>query len=464
MKVMKFGGGCIRDARSLGQVADIVAADRKDCVVVLSAVYGQTNEIREFAQKAKEGRADIDGFTKGLREEHETIARQAIEDKQALDAALADIHGKMLTLEILLYSVAYTQELTERTFDLVQSYGERLSLPLLVGAVQARGARAKGFESDKIGMLTDGVFGGATADLPVTRENLQKYVVPELKKGIVPAITGFFGCSSDGMTTTFGRNGSDYSAAVIASALDADLLEVWKDVDGFMSADPKIVGSARAVPKLSYDEAGEIAYFGTKILHPRTIEPIRPKNIPIAVRNTHAPGKVATMITAEGSGRWSEIKSVGHSTELALLKLYGAGFAYKPGVVLEISKELFKHNMGIYSVVSSQLYLSILLHSRDADKGAEILGNVRTSGIEKVELDKDVGLINVVGDGIGGIKGLPGAIFTTVANAGVGIKQISLSGTLNALNFLVAKGDIERTVNALHSRYVLKELGAEKLV
>jgi aspartate kinase len=457
MKVMKFGGGCIRDSKSLRHVAEIVARDKKENVVVLSAVFGQTNEIREFAQKAKDGRPDIDAFIKGVREEHESMAADAIDDKKAREAALADIHGKMLTLEILLYSVAYTQELTERTFDLVQSYGERLSLPLLVGALSSMGVKSKGFESDKIGMLTDGVFGSATADLPATKENLYKHIVPELKRGVVPVVTGFFGCSRDGMTTTFGRNGSDYSAAVIANALDAELLEVWKDVDGFMSADPNLVPSARAVPTLSYDEAGEIAYFGTKILHPRTIEPIRPKNIPIAVRNTRTPGSVATMITAEGSGRWSEIKSVSHSTELALLKLYGAGFAYRPGVVLEVSKELFKNNMGIYSVVSSQLYLSILLHSRDADRGAEIMSDLKAGGIERVELDKDVGLVNVVGDGIGAIKGLPGAIFTTVANAGVSIKQISLGGTLNALNFLVGKGDIERTVNALHSRYVVKD-------
>jgi aspartate kinase len=461
MKVMKFGGGCIRDSRSLRHVAEIVASDRSDHVVVLSAVFGQTNEIREFAQRAKEGRADIDGFVKMVREEHETMATEAIDDKNALQAALGDIHGKMLTLEILLYSVAYTQELTERTFDLVQSYGERLSLPLLVGALCSMGVKARGFESDKIGMVTDGVFGGATADLPATKENLCRYIAPELKRGVVPVVTGFFGCSKDGMTTTYGRNGSDYSAAVIANALDAELLEVWKDVDGFMSADPKLVPAAKAVPKLSYDEAGEIAYFGTKILHPRTIEPIRPKKIPITVRNTSSPGAVATTISAEGSGRWSEIKSVSHSTELALLKLYGAGFAYRPGVVLEVSRELFKNNMGIYSVVSSQLYLSFLLHSRDADRGAEILGNLKSGGIERVELDKDVGLVNVVGDGIASIKGLPGAIFTTVANAGVSIKQISLGGTLNALNFLVGKGDIEKTVNALHSRYVVKDASAQ---
>ena len=457
MKVMKFGGGCIRDSKSLRQVAEIVARDKNERVVVLSAIFGQTNEIREFAQRAKEGKTDVDGFIKGVREQHESMAKDAMGDKNVLDSALRDIHGKMLTLEILLYSVAYTQELTERTFDLVQSYGERLSLPLLVGVLNSMGVKAKGFESDKIGMVTDGVFGSATADIPATRENLQKYLVPELKKGVVPVVTGFFGCSRDGMTTTYGRNGSDYSAAVIANSLDAELLEVWKDVDGFMSADPKLVPDAKAVPRLSYDEAGEIAYFGSKILHPRTIEPIRPKNIPIAVRNARTPGAVATMITAEGSGRWSEIKSVSHSTELALLKLYGAGFAYRPGVVLEISKELFKNNMGIYSVVSSQLYLSILLHSRDADRGAEILGNIKAGGIERVELDKDVALVNVVGDGIGGIKGLPGAVFTTVANAGVSIKQISLGGTLNALNFLVGKGDIEKTVRALHSRYVCKE-------
>jgi aspartate kinase len=232
------------------------------------------------------------------------------------------------------------------------------------------------------------------------------------------------------------------------------VLEVWKEVDGFMTADPKLVPTARAIAELSYDEAGEIAYFGSKILHPRTIEPIRPRNIPIALRNTSTPNSVATMITATGAGRWSEIKSVSHSTELALLKLYGAGFAYSPGVVLDVTTALNHDRIGIYSVVSSQLCLSILLHSRDADRGAELMGKLRTGGIERVELDKDIGLVNVVGDGIGGIKGLPGAVFTTVANAGVSIKQISLGGTMNALNFLVGREDIEKTVRAIHGRFI----------
>ena len=459
MKVMKFGGASIRDASGIKHVAGIIARDRSQKVVVLSAVFGQTNEIREFTQHARDGRSDIDAFVRGVRERHETLAKEAIGDARALEHALRDIDGKMLTLEILLYGVAYTGELTDRTFDLVQSYGERLSLPLLEGALNAVGEHARGFESDKIGMVTDGIFGNATADLAATAENFKKILVPELTKGTIPLITGFFGCSKDGRTTTFGRNGSDYSAAVIANVLDAEVLEVWKDVDGFMSADPRVVPEARAVPSLTYDEAGEIAYFGSKILHPRTIEPIRSKNIAIVLRNSRAPDSLATTITAQGSGRWSEIKSVSHSTELALIKVYGAGFAYAPGVVLEIASMLFNNGIGIYSVVSSQLCLSILLPSRDSERGAELLGKAKRGGIDRVELDLDIALVNVVGDGVGGIKGLPGAVFTTVANAGVSIKQISLGGSLNALNFLVGRGDLEQTVRAIHDRYIVKADG-----
>ena len=456
MKVMKFGGASIRDSEGLRQVAGIVAHDQAPRVVVLSAVFGQTNEIREFARKAQNGKTDLDQFIKTVRARHEGLAAGAIDDGKARDRALKEIDVRMLTLEILLYGVAYSGELTERQFDLVQSYGERLANPLLEGALASSGVRAKGFESDKIGMITDGVHGNATADIPATAQNFKKTVVPELEAGTVPIITGFFGCSPEGRCTTFGRNGSDYSAAVIANALDAEVLEVWKDVDGFMTADPKLVPDARPISKLSYDEAGEIAYFGSKILHPRTIEPIRPKNIAIALRNSAAPDSLATIITAEGSGRWSEIKSVSHSSELALLKVYGAGFAYTPGVVLGIASMLFKEGIGIYSVVSSQLCLSILLHSRDCERGAELLGKAGSSGIEHVELDRDIALVNVVGDGIGGIKGLPGAVFTTVANAGVSIKQISLGGSLNALNFLVGRGELEKTVRAIHDRYIIK--------
>jgi len=457
MKVMKFGGASIRDPGSLRQVASIVAREKAPRVVVLSAVFGQTNEIREFAQKAQKGRTDIDQFIKNVRARHEGMAAGAIDDEKARGRAVKEIDARMLTLEILLYGVAYTGELTERTFDLVQSYGERLANPLLEGALVSMGVRAKGFESDKIGMISDGVHGNATADIPATAQNFKKTLVPELEAGAVPIVTGFFGCSPDGRCTTFGRNGSDYSAAVIANALDAEVLEVWKDVDGFMTADPAIVAEAQPISRLSYDEAGEIAYFGSKILHPRTIEPVRPKNIAITVRNSQSPDSVSTQITATGSGRWSEIKSVSHSIELALIKVYGAGFAYTPGVVLGIASMLFNGGIGIYSVVSSQLCLSILLHSRDCERGAELLGKAKGSGIERVELDKDVALVNVVGDGIGGIKGLPGAVFTTVANAGVSIKGISLGGSLNALNFLVGRGELERTVRAIHDRYILKE-------
>jgi len=460
MKVMKFGGASIRDPESLRQVAAIVARETEPRVVVLSAVFGQTNEIREFAQKARKGKTDIDLFIKTVRERHETLATGAIDDSNARGRALKEIDERMLTLEILLYGVAYSGELTDRTFDLVQSYGERLANPLLEGTLISLGVRAKGLESDKIGMMTDGVHGNATADLSATVQNFKKSVIPEMAGGTVPIVTGFFGSSPDGRCTTFGRNGSDYSAAVIANAVDAGVLEVWKDVDGFMTADPKIVPEARPISRLSYDEAGEIAYFGSKILHPRTIEPIRSKNIAIALRNSRAPNSLATTITAQGSGRWSEIKSVSHSTELALIKVYGAGFAYAPGVVLEIASMLFNNGIGIYSVVSSQLCLSILLPSRDSERGAELLGKAKRGGIDRVELDLDIALVNVVGDGVGGIKGLPGAVFTTVANAGVSIKQISLGGTLNALNFLVGRGDLEKTVRAVHERYLTHSIGA----
>ncbi|MBM4249064.1 MAG: aspartate kinase [Euryarchaeota archaeon] len=459
MLVMKFGGASIRDAEGLRQVAAIVAREKSPRVVVLSAVYGQTNEIREFSARLANGRSDVDGFVRAVRERHERLAQGAIDDREALARALREVDARMLTLEILLYGAAYSGELTDRTFDLVQSYGERLANPLLEGALASLGVKAKGFESDRIGIATDGVHGNATADLPATAENLKRTLVPEIQKGTVPVVTGFFGSGPDGRCTTFGRNGSDYSAAVIANALDAGVLEVWKDVDGFMTADPALVPDARPIPTLSYDEAGEIAYFGSKILHPRTIEPVRPKNITVSLRNSRAPDNTATRITAQGSGRWSEMKSVSHSSELALIKVYGAGFAYTPGVVLGISRQLFDAGIGIYSVVSSQLSLSILLHSRDCEKGAALLEKAKGAVVERVELDRDVALVNVVGDGIGGIKGLPGSVFTTVANAGVSIKQISLGGSLNAINFLVSRNELERTVRGIHDRYIVKAAG-----
>lgn len=454
MKVMKFGGASIKDPAGLLQVTEIVALEKEDRVVVLSAVYGQTNEIREFAQAAKTGDADIDGFIEKVKNRHVSIAKMALKDEKSVGKAEHDIWEKTMKLERLLYGIAYTNELTEQTFDLIQSYGERLSLPLLEHALRERGIDAMSFESDRIGIISDGVFGNATANIPMTRENLFKTIIPELKRGTVPIITGFFGKGPDGRTTTFGRNGSDYSAAVIANALDAGVLEVWKDVDGFMSADPKIVPEAKNIGQLSYDEAGEIAYFGSKILHPRTIEPLRTKEIPIALRNTQKPSSTGTWVTATGATETGRIKSVSHSTELALLKIYGAGFGHRPGVASKITEILFRNNIGIYSIVTSQTCLCMIIHSRDAGRASGSLGNSGIGSIERVELDTDIALVNVVGDGIGREKDIPGAVFTTVGEAGVNIKLVSIGGTLNALNLIVSNGDLAKAVKAIHGRFI----------
>jgi aspartate kinase len=197
-----------------------------------------------------------------------------------------DLNDHLGKLERFYYGLNFTKEITPKMMDVISSFGERLSADLLSTALRARGLKATYRMPHKIGIVTDGKFGDATANLQKTSHNLRQHLLPLIKEGMIVFVPGFFGVSEKGEITTFGRGGTDYSAAVVAAALNAEVLEFWKDVPGYMSADPKFVPEARMIPFLSYDEAAELSYFGAKILHPRTVEPLRRLGLAIAVKNT----------------------------------------------------------------------------------------------------------------------------------------------------------------------------------
>jgi aspartate kinase len=250
MKVMKFGGSTIRNPKMIHEVARIIKNEPEKKVVVVSALYGQTNEIRQYLKRVKEEEDKIDSFINKIRSRHENLAQEVINKQDIQNEVLRSLNYHIVKLERLLYGVAYTEELTPRTSDLILSSAERMSARIMAGALQSHSVHAKAHDADKIGIITDGVFANASADLLRTEKNLKKTIIPHISSGSVPVITGFFGCDLEGSCTTFGKNGSDYSAAVIASCLNAKTLELWKDVDGFMSADPKMVSNSHPIDVL----------------------------------------------------------------------------------------------------------------------------------------------------------------------------------------------------------------------
>jgi aspartate kinase len=276
-----------------------------------------------------------------------------------------------------------------------------------------------------------------------------------VRHGRVPVLTGFFGADAEGHVTTFGRGGSDYTAAIVATALNAARLEVWKDVDGFLTADPRIVEDALPIRAMSYDEAAELAYVGAKVLHPRTVEPVKAKSIPILVKNTQAPDVDGTWITSDADLQATdELRSVAVKDDLAILRLYGPGMAYTPGIGAKVFNVLGAARVNVYNMAASQASFALLIDEENVPRGLKALENVHDGIIQSVEGMPDMSLVCVVGRGIGATHGTAGRIFTAVGNGGVNVEMISVGASDIALNFVIRSRDKQACIRAVHDAFL----------
>jgi aspartokinase/homoserine dehydrogenase 1 len=452
MKVLKFGGSSLKSSEGIHRVCKIIANDDEWKVVVVSAISGVTEELIAFvSQMRKED--EVESFIKNMEEKHLALLNDSVGNEAVRNAACAKMKEKLLKLERALYGFSYLEELTPRTKDIVQSLGERLSVVLVAAALQDMGVKALGMDADELGIITDGVYGQASADLEATTKNIAPKIRTMFNRGETPVVTGFFGRTPEGHVTVFGRNGSDYSASVIANCLNADALEIWKDVDGFMSVDPKIVKEAVPIEQLSYDEAAELSYFGAQVLHPRTVEPARMKNITILVKNTFRPELKGTIIKPSGVQRAQTIKSISFMKNMAIIKIFGAGAGYKTGVMSEISQKLTDADVNIYSAATSQTCIALLIAKHDISRAEKALSQSKRGVVERIEIIDDTALLCVVGEGLGYEKGIAARVFTAVAKEGVNVMMISAGASFVAYHFTVDKKDLERTIKAIHREF-----------
>jgi aspartate kinase len=453
MKVIKFGGSCLKDRDHFLRVAKIIQSEKDRSVIVVSAILGVTDLILEGIQTALDSETKIPSLLDILKNKHMQIVEETIESIRTKQKVFSSIEERLGRLERLLYGVAYTEEITDSVRALILSYGERFCAQILSGVIRDKGRDSLPMESDQIRLITDDSFENATANLAETRKNLNCSVLPLVHKKIIPIITGYFGCTKEGKITTFGRNGTDYSASVIAQGLAANELEIWKDVDGFMSADPKIVEEAKKIESLSYYEAAELSYFGAKILHPRTVEPVMGHNIPICLKNLNAPNNGGTWLLKESPERKDVVKSVTFNRNISVLKIHGPGVGYKPGVIAEIGHTLRDLGINIYSVITSQTCINLLLDSRDSVKSYESIQGLGEGVIEKIELEDDIALVSVVGKGLQNRRGIAARIFSSVAAEKINVEMISSGASEVASYFIIEDDDIEKTINAIHREF-----------
>jgi aspartate kinase len=453
MHVIKVGGGCLNGKKTIAGIVDLMATRGPGHVFVVSALHGVTDFLLSSLGAALESEAHIPDLIGKLKTRHLLVARHLMPRTPDLKDYIRELGKSLGQLERLYYGLNFTRAITPRLTDVISSYGERLAAQLLTGAVRSRGASATYRMPHKIGLITDGKYGDATADLAKTARHFKTYLPPLLGKQKILFLPGFFGASESGDITTFGRGGSDYSAAVVAVALDAERLDIWKDTEGFMSADPRLVPEAQLIPVLSYEEAAELAYFGAKILHPRTVEPARRRKMKIAIRNTLAPDAAGTLITSRSPRPRSVIKSVAYDSDIGILKVHASGVGARPGILGEVATCIASNGINIKSVVTSQTCISLLLARRDMAPARQALLGIRPRPFRKIDRLEDMALVGIVGDGIQHREGIAARCFSAVARCRVNVEMISFGPSRAALYFLVKQRDLESGVNAIHSSF-----------
>ena len=443
---MKFGGTSVGSAEALKRVAGIVSNTEGDRVVVVSAMSGITNFLVSVVENPL---IDPDGIVEQFRNKHLMTAAQLFGDEE-MEEFMVEFDARMEGFEKALRADR------EDPFykDAVVSQGERFSSLMLAFVLRGQGIKSVALTSEDAGIVAVGRPGNGSADLLNTATGMTMRVRPLLSMETVPIITGFYGINSEKRPLTFGRGGSDYSAAVVANAIDADMLEIWTDVDGFMSADPRIIPGAVKIDEMNFGEAAELAYFGAKVLHPRTIEPVRLKHIPLKVKNSFKPEEPGTLIHHLRKSTSEMLRSVAAKTDLSIITISSAEIAYRPAMVARIIDKIADINVIIYSISTSLSTVAFLVHNNDVKQTLRQLNGLSGGDIERIDVKNDVALICAVGDNLLDKCGVSGDIFSAVKEANANVEMISEGASDVSLNFVVPMSRVIDVVRTLHDKFI----------
>jgi aspartate kinase len=453
MIVMKFGGTSVGDAAAINQVAEIVKnkLERRP-VVVVSAMTRVTDALLRIARIATERRyEEAAGVIDELQERHRTTVRELmagapVTDGYSLDWAERSIDYQFNELKGLARSVATLGELTPRSQDAIVSFGERLSSVIVTAAFVARGIPAELVDSRQF-VVTDKQFTRAAPDMAETRQRTRTVLSPMLDDGCVPVAQGFIGSTVDSITTTIGRGGSDYSAAIIGAALNAEAIEIWTDVDGLLTADPRAVKNARRIRVISFTEASELSYFGAKVLHPSTVTPAVEQGIPVHIFNTRNPGCEGTLIVARPPASKSLIKSIAFKRGVTIINVTSTRMLLAHGFLRAIFEVFEQHQTSVDVVTTSEVSVSMTLDSTDNLDAIQR----DLSRIGEVSIEREKAIICVVGDNLKFTPGLAGRLFSAISDAN--INMISQGASEINLTFVTDESEVASVVERLHEAF-----------
>ncbi|MDL2228927.1 aspartate kinase [Treponema sp. OttesenSCG-928-L16] len=462
-RVVKFGGSNLKTASSLRRSAQVAAAYGSPLVVVVSAFFGVTDAIAEGIREALASLEAAEALMEKLRMlHHEVIAAHIFDDKDRLNLHTL-IDERLAELEHTLKGIYYIGTVPDFIRDKALSCGERLSSPIITAVLNAAGIRTAEALPEKIGLMTDGRYGNASVDMDACGEAVGNALAGDISY-VVP---GFYGMTRDGNAAIFGRGGSDYTAAVLARCISAESLDLWKDVDGFLSSDPRINPESTTIRTLSYEEAAELAYFGAKVLHPRTVEPLEDTEIPIRVMNietfsgtiepysTVGPGSKQRQDREEKSGAAGSrktIKSVASSDDVGIIRIEGPGVGLHPGVLARATGRLDTAGVNISSVITAQTCINFIFRRDDMDKALAVLKAESISGVIGVKAIEDCAMVAAVGAGIRDSVGVGSRVLGALAEKGINVILAQAGASPVAIYLLVRRDDREKAVRAIHQR------------
>jgi aspartate kinase len=453
MKVIKIGGGCLKDGPTARKIIELIAQRGKGNIFVLSAFYGVTNILIKGIESALVNEDDIPLVMNRLKSLHNTVIKDLIDDNTQKKQLSKQLSGIFQKLERYFYGVNFTREATPRMKDMIATYGERISAVILSKALISMGQKSCYLLPEDIGIVSDGKYMDASAIMTKTSKNMRTALEEKTTTDMIVFIPGFYGVSETGEITTFGRGGSDYSAAVVAASIKADVLEIWKDTQGFMTADPDNIPHCRLIPELTYEEAAELSYTGAGILHPRTVEPVKKAGIDIAIKNTYDPDAQGSLIKKNAKPAKQIVKSVSYTKDVSVLKIYASGVGARFGILSQITENLASSGINIKSVVTSQTCISLLLSRDDIEKGHQSIRTIRPVPYRRSSTITNVALVSIVGEGLQTNRGVAAKCFTAVSDADVNIEMISFGTSNAALYFLIHEDKLDNTINALHNMF-----------
>lgn len=455
---MKFGGTSVQDAAAFARAAEIIAGERENSpVVVTSAMSKVTDALLAAFESAKKGEAE-----NALESLEPHFGRhEKVSEELTGESARKSFHNELdfakRELGELLTRVSRRSLPLSMLRDAVVSYGEQLSSRLLAEVLKAKNLNARQTDSRRL-IVTDDEYGAAIPIWDDTEKLIQLELQPLLDAGEIPVMGGFIAASRSGETTTLGRGGSDYSAALVGAGLRAREIQIWTDVTGVLTCDPRICGEARTIETLSYEEASELAYFGAKVLHPKTIQPAIDFSIPVRVCNSREPQETGTMILAEGETTESTIKSIAHKTGITILRVSSARMLGSYGFMSALF-QIFERYRTVIDVISTS-EVSVALTLDNTASIEPIVNELKRLGA--VEIETNHAVVCIVGEGLRSTSGLASKIFSTVSD--INISLISHGASSVNMTFVVREEKVSEVIKRLHSEFFTEKNNAQTLI